>query len=1130
MKLQVLLLHLSIGVLAGPCKPYGPVSSIRQHDTIPIPPGSTQTASVPLSLAEPPSPTHTNTDIFASGVSPIGISQSDLVPSAFSSTLIHDGADEELSSQTSEGSETTSAVADGGHADGAQGTMTNPTVIHGTFISNTDTFPAGSRTSVETHVTTGPESTSDITGSLVASPSVSPVEVSDIETISLVASESDPSVPFATSDQTPMSSAVSKQTAPTVSDIDSDLSGLPTAAVTSNSIETTASSTAIVTSEPDLSSPPDLPTTPPTSDPESSVTTDAATSDSVVPSGIPSTANSVAPSSTTSDEQPVSRTTESEVSVPSTDQNAPSDTSRPSGLESSLPSTTPNPDLPATTMPSAVSNTTPTLSGTVEPVKISTPSDSTFPAVTPTTTAGVGGGLVGGGSGGSGGGIGGGNTGTGGTGGIGTGGSGGGTGGNGEPDPDDDKQSLTQSRVSTTFTASTTSAASTRSVEACPTGPSCACKLPPSDPDVVNDEESELWARDTDGELLQKRGNAKKDMLGLRADGDTGLCPIKGSLKFPGYPKGPRLFTRDEKGTLSGMELDISRWYVYDECKTSYKRVDAANYRSMYGEMENADAASTDHVYEKSFLKDFFTVILNEEVISVKDNPDLERTQITCEDLDYYVWDERNNVNRLQPAFDAYPSDKKWLGDLIGMQGALNGGPKAGITTTFGDGSIKKLTDRKLRDPNYSNWETVTDSLDNYLFPYIEKIYVGVKLFNEPEFIAAMIRQNKRIYSAFMDLDKSISCYEGMGKWSFAEKFKTYMEQRFSGQEEHSINRWAIYAKDNIIPFIQGYMNNLPPYDEDDQRKAEQEAKVAQWTDRFQKARSAGYTIDFSWDWTTDETALVLRADGICQRPTLTGSLTTFSTSAIPTTTFEMETTTAPVIATTTTTPEATITTTGPNLCLSNSACDNDCENGEVPTCLRHGLFGTCGCAPEVTTTSQPPTTTVPPTTSNVPDPEPEPEPTPTADCDFWDDLTHWTFEISNIKDWADDGGDSLEHEERGCGAIAKWDWKDGDTRSVVFTLPFFMKEGCVERAIVSAGGPELSCDGHSPWDSLSLMAAKAAKTTNQSGDLTWQRPSFPERFEEVSREAEGRYAPLAKGHHPSYTPMNWNHQSLTRS
>jgi chitinase len=168
------------------------------------------------------------------------------------------------------------------------------------------------------------------------------------------------------------------------------------------------------------------------------------------------------------------------------------------------------------------------------------------------------------------------------------------------------------------------------------------------------------------------------------------------------------------------------------------------------------------------------------------------------------------------------------------------------------------------------------------------------------------------------------------------------------------------------------------------------------------------------------------------------------------------------------------------------------------------------------TTTTEAPTTSEAAATST----EPEPEPTPTADCDFWDDLTHWTFEISNIQDWAEDGGESLEQEERGCGAIARWDWKEGHTPSVVFTLPFFMKAGCVERAIVSAGGPELQCDGHSPWDELSSMAVK---NVNSPGQSRWKRPSFPERFKEVNRQAEGKYPHPPVGQHPQYIPMSWS-------
>lgn len=69
-----------------------------------------------------------------------------------------------------------------------------------------------------------------------------------------------------------------------------------------------------------------------------------------------------------------------------------------------------------------------------------------------------------------------------------------------------------------------------------------------------------------------------------------------------------------------------------------------------------------------------------------------------------------------------------------------------------------------------------------------------------------------------------------------------------------------------------------------------------------------------------------------------------------------------------------------------------------------------------------------------------------------------------NIHDWdSDDVEGDLRDEEEGCGALMGWDWSDEDDdhwAKVWFNLPFFMKEGCVERAIVSAGGPKISCEG----------------------------------------------------------------------
>ncbi len=69
-----------------------------------------------------------------------------------------------------------------------------------------------------------------------------------------------------------------------------------------------------------------------------------------------------------------------------------------------------------------------------------------------------------------------------------------------------------------------------------------------------------------------------------------------------------------------------------------------------------------------------------------------------------------------------------------------------------------------------------------------------------------------------------------------------------------------------------------------------------------------------------------------------------------------------------------------------------------------------------------------------------------------------------NINGWAGDGGDLLKTQEKGCGGLTGWEWHVDNERyqHAYFNLPFTIKEGCVERAIKSAGGPGgLSCKGH---------------------------------------------------------------------
>jgi chitinase len=88
--------------------------------------------------------------------------------------------------------------------------------------------------------------------------------------------------------------------------------------------------------------------------------------------------------------------------------------------------------------------------------------------------------------------------------------------------------------------------------------------------------------------------------------------------------------------------------------------------------------------------------------------------------------------------------------------------------------------------------------------------------------------------------------------------------------------------------------------------------------------------------------------------------------------------------------------------------------------------------------------------------------PTATADCGYWITDFFYVFQVYNIDGWSTDGGSSLKSEEKGCGALTGWEWHERTSTRYAyayFQLPFFMKSGCVERAIVSAGGPKLACD-----------------------------------------------------------------------
>lgn len=91
-------------------------------------------------------------------------------------------------------------------------------------------------------------------------------------------------------------------------------------------------------------------------------------------------------------------------------------------------------------------------------------------------------------------------------------------------------------------------------------------------------------------------------------------------------------------------------------------------------------------------------------------------------------------------------------------------------------------------------------------------------------------------------------------------------------------------------------------------------------------------------------------------------------------------------------------------------------------------------------------------TISAAPTPSPAPTNSPIT-CSFCDDGFFWAFTI--FGSGSGNGLPDLQHQLDGCGALTGWTLQGVN---VQFNLPFFIADGCVERAIISAGGPSISC------------------------------------------------------------------------
>ena len=120
--------------------------------------------------------------------------------------------------------------------------------------------------------------------------------------------------------------------------------------------------------------------------------------------------------------------------------------------------------------------------------------------------------------------------------------------------------------------------------------------------------------------------------------------------------------------------------------------------------------------------------------------------------------------------------------------------------------------------------------------------------------------------------------------WSFADKYRNYIDRRFSGDASWSINKLARDARDRVGSKVQDLLENrLAPFNENPDKRREEEAEFESFKLRLGAAQSATYDVSIIWEWQhlKRETGAG-QAGGTCPLWSSTiGTTTTFSTSVI---------------------------------------------------------------------------------------------------------------------------------------------------------------------------------------------------------------------------------------------------------
>ncbi|KAH7231987.1 hypothetical protein B0J15DRAFT_555380 [Fusarium solani] len=352
---------------------------------------------------------------------------------------------------------------------------------------------------------------------------------------------------------------------------------------------------------------------------------------------------------------------------------------------------------------------------------------------------------------------------------------------------------------------------STTSAEACGPSGDSTCR--------VCDWGSADTSEESDPEDLERRGLERRGRA--QQVKKLGGCKFLGLPEFPEYPGGFTVLDNEADIVTRNSPLkDIKRWWRTTRDGNCVPTLNGPIPESQFPRgLPRDQGPSIDHVYEKSMLLDYFDFIIDPntkvDVTSMKKGRPVNK--ISCNDMRAYGG-VRKGTNWLQNLFDTYPqamentnpgdavmvTDAKYFDDFIGMDQWTNGVAKQFLTEP------KKMLDtvKKTVDAKYDVYQTtpLQDAQDwiNLKFERLERIAIAMDMFNAPEAIAALENKNQRIYARLIDMDNNArNCMNDLAVkgswWSFAERYKTFMTDRFTGTQPYSINQAVNKAKDDLI-------------------------------------------------------------------------------------------------------------------------------------------------------------------------------------------------------------------------------------------------------------------------------------------------------------------------------------------